>query len=360
MRTTIVLASVFASVFAMTEIEAQVPGLIHCYPGNADASDTVGTNPGTFENGATAGAPGKVGGAFLFDGVDDAVSLGDVPDLDYSATSSFTWEAWVNSAGFTSQSVQYILTTNYACSPTAQVLQILNSGVNAGKASFIVRDADDVASSVTAPLPLTFNTWHHLTAVREVTPDGKFIHLYVDCALVATAPDITTATLASNGSDFIGRRFPCADRSNFNGLIDEVRFYNRALTTEEVAQACITDTDGDGIVDEADNCPGVANASQADFDGDGIGDACDTDDDNDAVPDEFDICPHTSAGALVNADGCTIAALCPCENSWKSHGAYVSCVSRTAETFFAAGLITEAQKGAIVSEAARSDCGSKK
>ena len=36
------------------------------------------------------------------------------------------------------------------------------------------------------------------------------------------------------------------------------------------------DTDGDGVEDEADNCPAVANTNQTDTDGDGTGDACET------------------------------------------------------------------------------------
>jgi hypothetical protein len=59
-------------------------------------------------------------------------------------------------------------------------------------------------------------------------------------------------------------------------------------------QGCIhvlRDADGDGICDDADNCPAVANPDQRDTDGDGLGDACEPDDDNDGVPDASDNCP---------------------------------------------------------------------
>ncbi len=50
------------------------------------------------------------------------------------------------------------------------------------------------------------------------------------------------------------------------------------------------DRDDDGVNDDADNCPDVANPDQADFDGDGIGDLCDDDADGDGAPDDVDNC----------------------------------------------------------------------
>lgn len=82
-----------------------------------------------------------------------------------------------------------------------------------------------------------------------------------------------------------------------------------------------------------------------------------SDSDNDGVPDSQDSCPDTEAGQAVDSDGCSILQLCPEDGDWRNHGQYVSCVARTSENFLEQGLITEEQKDAIVSEAARSEIG---
>jgi len=49
------------------------------------------------------------------------------------------------------------------------------------------------------------------------------------------------------------------------------------------------DSDGDGVADAADNCPSMANADQADLDGDGTGNACDEDIDGDGLSNVIEI-----------------------------------------------------------------------
>ncbi|MBI2207013.1 MAG: SBBP repeat-containing protein [Candidatus Rokubacteria bacterium] len=89
------------------------------------------------------------------------------------------------------------------------------------------------------------------------------------------------------------------------------------------------------------------------------------DSDGDGVPDNRDSCPGTPAGKAVDAGGCggeqLVSQACSCAGPsaggvWKNHGAYASCVAREAGRVAKSGLITHREKGAIQSQAARSTC----
>ncbi|RUR29592.1 OmpA family protein [Vreelandella nanhaiensis] len=64
------------------------------------------------------------------------------------------------------------------------------------------------------------------------------------------------------------------------------------------AQGCPLDSDGDGVPDYRDQCPGTPAGVEVDAVG------CPLDSDNDGVPDYRDQCPNTPAGTEVNALGC--------------------------------------------------------
>jgi YD repeat-containing protein len=85
------------------------------------------------------------------------------------------------------------------------------------------------------------------------------------------------------------------------------------MTQKIVADAVIVDADGDGVADDADNCPALPNPDQADTDGDGIGDACDDQGWAGAcggaagvvsfIAPAADLCAAGTATGIVTADG---------------------------------------------------------
>lgn len=67
------------------------------------------------------------------------------------------------------------------------------------------------------------------------------------------------------------------------------------------ARGCALDSDGDGVADARDKCPGTPAGATVDDMG------CESDSDRDGVADGRDQCPHTPEGATVDARGCALA-----------------------------------------------------
>lgn len=174
-------------------------------------------NHGTLEGPIWTGT-GKYGGALSFDGINDVVTVNDADSLDF--TTGFSLEAWVNptSAGNWSsvlfkqgpQGMNYSL---YA-----------NNGTNKPVAQVYLSNAEQNAPG-TGPVPL--NTWTHLAA----TYDGTTLRLYVN-GVLAGSKAISGSLLNTPNPLTIGGNAVWSEF--FQGQIDEVRLYNRALTATEI------------------------------------------------------------------------------------------------------------------------------
>jgi OmpA-OmpF porin, OOP family len=76
------------------------------------------------------------------------------------------------------------------------------------------------------------------------------------------------------------------------------------------AAGCPLDSDGDGVPDYLDKCPGTPAGINVDSNG------CPLDSDGDGVPDSLDKCPRTPAGVKVDASGCPLTILQSGAASW--------------------------------------------
>jgi OmpA-OmpF porin, OOP family len=98
-----------------------------------------------------------------------------------------------------------------------------------------------------------------------------------------------------------------------DGLLDEVdncpfhpNVDQRDLDGDGLGDVCDDDMDGDSVLNVADNCVTVPNTDQRDSDGDGTGDACSDDLDGDGIVNANDRCPETpeDRDGWEDADGC--------------------------------------------------------
>ncbi|WP_187414995.1 LamG-like jellyroll fold domain-containing protein [Nonomuraea sp. PA05] len=201
------------------------PGLVAAYAMNENAGSTAGDvlgNTGTLTN-TTWTASGKYGPALSFNGTSSWVTVNDAPSL--RLTTGMTLEAWVNPANVTSW--RTVIMKQY----TGDLAYVLSAGSDSNRPHTVIHTTGEVGTGGTASLPL--NTWSHLAA----TYDGTTLRLYVNGTLTsqrAAGGPIRTdnGVLRIGGNSLWGEYF--------NGLIDEVRIYDRALNAVQIQTDMIT------------------------------------------------------------------------------------------------------------------------
>ena len=178
-------------------------------------SSSNGNNGTLFNN--PSWVPGKLGGALQFNGGSSYVEIQDAPVFE--ATSSLTVSAWVYSPNF--QQNAMIVTKNPVNTDWQLFLETGSSGEGSGGIKW--RSGSGV-SGIVAPFP-SDGEWHQVTAVQSAT----LATLYIDGVSEATG---TVADLGTEPGTLDIGRFD--NDFYFNGNIDDVRIYGRALSADEV------------------------------------------------------------------------------------------------------------------------------
>jgi hypothetical protein len=191
-------------------------------------------NAGTLVNGP-AYIYGKFAYGLSFDGVDDSVAVPHSDSLNLK--NELTISAWIyNQAAHDAllQNSEYHIIAAKGWAPGSGGSWTLAWDKKTNNLLFFVRKSSDGgyryakfdSSSLT-------NDWHLITAVFN---RGK-IRLYVDGLLVAGPVALGTTSIKTNTDDIrIGSLDgnPSSAHHNWDGHVDEVQIYNRALTDTEI------------------------------------------------------------------------------------------------------------------------------
>lgn len=203
-------------------------GLVGYWPMNEGAGDTVHDASGNSNDGTISGSPswvtGKIGDALSFNGSNDIVDMGagSQSTLNFG-TSDFSVSFWINPAS-TSGGGEDVM-SEWPVGGSAGSFSVATVG---NRVLMFLNNTSTYKYSNTNALAA--GTWTHVVYVKKSTTN---FDVYINGVLDdgASAGSIPSSVSAAT-NDFeigIGRY-----NTDFNGLIDDVKIYNRALTSDEV------------------------------------------------------------------------------------------------------------------------------
>ena len=223
--------------------------------GNQTASQDVGSGPGAVvitnalsgllpahgyhyrlvaqdANGSVSGLDkpfftlGNGGMALNFNGTNSYVRF---PAINLSATNSLTLEAWIRPVNISSNTYSDIIRQQGSSNPD-YLLAFQNHGTVLSFGVKTVSAYQEVHVPISAS-DFADGNWHHIAA----TYDGSAQRVYADGAQIDSVTNLSgnltfTSTVADIGAS------PAGPSEFFNGLVDEVRVWNVALSDAQLTQ----------------------------------------------------------------------------------------------------------------------------
>jgi hypothetical protein len=196
--------------------------LVAWWAGDGNAQDLAGDNHGTLE-GDVVFNDGMIEQAFSFDGEGDYVSVPDAPSLNPQA--ALTVDAWIRRSAQVGPWDPVVKKAGGENGDQTGGYTLEFSGDHIAFQVFL--ENEWWVSSPSAALPS--DEWAHVAGVY----DGEYVRLYVDGVEIATAANALGSIAPSDNELHIGHDPSNPDRW-YNGLIDEVDVFDRALSADEI------------------------------------------------------------------------------------------------------------------------------
>ncbi|TAG18604.1 MAG: hypothetical protein EAZ32_13305 [Cytophagia bacterium] len=214
-------------------------GLLACYSFTGNAQDASGNNAHGTVNGPklTQDRFGNANAAYDFDGIDDHIDV----TTNKLTNNVFTFSLWAKPTALPANESRFYLFSVGSISGDQSIE--LNNGLYGGKgwtfSSYSSKDnslggmlfpSGGVFLCKEGKMPVPLNEWVHLAAVR----DRSKIRIYVN-GKFANETDVT-GSLAQYGFAQFRAAIGCRDRLTqfFEGAIDDIHIYNRALNDTEI------------------------------------------------------------------------------------------------------------------------------
>lgn len=183
-------------------------------------NSTFGNNGNLQSMSGTEWTVGKVEGGLEFDGSSDYIEVSNSTSLQF--TNAITIAAWIKGDSWGSASDVDVIARKGGSTPVNYQLCI-----NDGEVSLHLDDTDG-GGGYRSDTTLNTDEWYHVAA----TWDGSEVRIYVNGVLDNTPESHTSSLGSDTRSLYIGGR---VGQDRFDGLLDDVRLYNRALCADEIA-----------------------------------------------------------------------------------------------------------------------------
>jgi hypothetical protein len=200
-------------------------GLVSWWRGEGNATDSAGHYDGMFVNN-TVFASGKVGQAFSFNGIDNLVAIPDSDEWTLGAN-DFTLDMWVNFNNIQTRTA-FIGHDEGGGSTNKWIFwydELGNDNSPEPALRFHINPSNGLRDPIFAEWTPNVGQWYHVA----ITRNSSTYALYIDGAQVATS--VHTGEITNAAAPLtIG----ASEGFFFNGLIDEVHFFSRGLSSSEI------------------------------------------------------------------------------------------------------------------------------